>query len=293
MSSITQALNQTNNEFNTALSKQKGSILDKDSFLLLLLPQFNYQDPLNPMDDKEFIAQMAQFSSLEQLMNLNTSMDGLTEATNNQQMINATSYIGKNVSVSGNSIGKVTDEKTKEVTISKFRYAPSDNVVAGSQIIVRDANQTPVYVATLDEARSAGTTYEFKWDGKMNDGSVAPDGVYTVNLALLNADGEAVLADQVVDAKVTGVVNNNGTVCLGLDGGQLMLLANVRQVTEPESTSGIEPPPDGGDEGDGDTGGNSGTEETPGTGETPGAGENTGTGEETGGGAEENTAEAA
>ena len=64
MSSITQALNQTNNEFNQALSKQKGSTLDKDSFMLLLVTQFKYQDPLNPMDDKEFISQMAQFSSL-------------------------------------------------------------------------------------------------------------------------------------------------------------------------------------------------------------------------------------
>ena len=71
MSSITQALNQTNNEFNSALSKQKGSNMDKDSFMLLLVTQFKYQDPLNPMEDKEFIAQLAQFSSLEQLMNLN------------------------------------------------------------------------------------------------------------------------------------------------------------------------------------------------------------------------------
>ena len=93
-STITKSLNQTNNEFNTALSKQKGSNLDKDSFMLLLVTQFKYQDPLNPMEDKEFISQMAQFSSLEQLMNLNTSMESLTTATNNEQMINATSYIG-------------------------------------------------------------------------------------------------------------------------------------------------------------------------------------------------------
>ena len=194
MSSITQALNQANNEFNSALSKQKGSNMDKDSFMLLLVTQFKYQDPLNPMEGKEFIAQLAQFSSLEQLMNLNTSMEGLTDATNNQQMINATSYIGKNVSVSGNAIGKNTDEKTKEVTISKFRYAPNDNVVAGSQIIVRDADNNPVYVAELNENKAAGTTYEFEWDGQRNDGSVAPDGVYTVSLALLNSNGESVPA---------------------------------------------------------------------------------------------------
>ena len=75
------------------------------------------------------------------------------------------------------------------------------------------------------------------WSGKNGNGTVAPDGVYTVNLSLLNASGEAVLADQVVDAKVTGVVNNNGTVYLGLDGGQLMELSKVRQVTEPTTTT--------------------------------------------------------
>ena len=73
--------------------------------------------------------------------------------------------------------------------------------------------------------------------GKDSSGAGASDGVYTVNLALLNAKGEAVIADQVVDARVTGVVNNNGTVYLGLDGGQLMELSKVRQVTEPTTTT--------------------------------------------------------
>lgn len=235
MSSITQSLNRTNNEFNTALSKQKGSNLDKDSFMLLLVTQFKYQDPLNPMEDKEFIAQMAQFSSLEQLMNLNTSMEGLTDATNNQQMINATSYIGKQVTVSGNTIGKVTDETTKESTITRFRYAPADNTVGGT-ITVRDADNNVVYVEEVSP-KNKGATYEFLWNGKATDGTVAGDGVYTVNLVLRDSNGDAVLSDQVVDAKVTGVVSDGGVVYLGLEGGQLMPLANVRQVAEPATVA--------------------------------------------------------
>ncbi|WP_291302522.1 flagellar hook assembly protein FlgD [Desulfovibrio sp. MES5] len=234
-SSITTSLNQTNNEFNTALSKQKGSNLDKDSFMLLLVTQFKYQDPLNPMEDKEFIAQMAQFSSLEQLMNLNTSMESLTTATNNQQMINATSYIGKQVTISGNSIGKTTDETTKETTITRFRYSPADNTVGGT-ITVRDGDNNAVYVEELS-AKNKGTTYEFLWNGKNTDGTVAGDGVYTVNLVLRDSNGDAVLSDQVVDAKVTGVVTDSGVVYLGLEGGQLMPLANVRQVMLPATTT--------------------------------------------------------
>ena len=235
-SSVASAITQANNEFNAVVGKQNGGAnLDKNAFMLLLVTQFKYQDPLNPMDDKEFVSQMAQFSSLEQLINLNTSMGSLTTATNNDQMINATSYIGKEVTVSGNSIGKVTDTTAKTTSITKFRYAPNDTVASGT-ITVRDADNNVIYTETVGP-KAAGTTYEFNWSGKDMSGAVAADGVYTVNLALLNANGEAVISDQVVDAKVTGVVNNNSTVYLGLDGGQLMELSKVRQVTVPTTTS--------------------------------------------------------
>ena len=54
--------------------KRDPNELGKDQFLQLLITQLRYQDPISPVDDKEFIAQMAQFSSLEQMQNLNTNM---------------------------------------------------------------------------------------------------------------------------------------------------------------------------------------------------------------------------
>ena len=248
MSAINQALNQTNYEFNQALSKQKGSTLDKDSFMLLLVTQFKYQDPLNPMDDKEFISQMAQFSSLEQMMNMNESMETLTDATNNQTLINATSYIGKQVSVAGNTIGKVTDSSGNS-TISAFRYAFGDNVVKGT-LSVKDGNGNIVYTEDL-AGKQAGVTFEFNWDGKDGAGLPAADGVYTVSLSAFNSNGEAVLSDQVVDATVTGLVNQNGNVYLGMDGGQLLELSNIRQVTLPKTVSVDAPlnPDEGGESG--------------------------------------------
>lgn len=242
MSVITNAINQANTEFNQALSKQKGSALDKDSFMLLLVSQFKYQDPLNPMDDKEFISQMAQFSSLEQMMNMNESMQALTEATNNQQMFNATGYIGKLVSVAGNTIGKVTDGATGEVTISTFRYAFGDDVVKGT-LTVRDASGNTVYTEDL-AGKQAGTTFEFNWSGLNGAGEVAADGVYAVSLAAFNSKGEAVLSDQVVDATVTGIVNSDGQIMLGMDGGQLMSMANIRQVTTPKPKQVETTPPE-------------------------------------------------
>ena len=89
----------------SALSSATGSsMLDKDSFLLLLVTEFKHQDPLNPMEDREFVAQLAQFSSLEQQMQTNENMQTLVELEQRTQMLNAASYIGKEVSARGTGV---------------------------------------------------------------------------------------------------------------------------------------------------------------------------------------------
>jgi len=68
--------------------------MGKDQFLKLLVTQLSHQNPLEPMDNKEFIAQMAQFSSLEQMSQLNKSMDSLLTGF---EAMKSDSYLGKNV----------------------------------------------------------------------------------------------------------------------------------------------------------------------------------------------------
>lgn len=89
--------------YNTALrAERKGGTqeMGKDDFLRLLITQLRYQDPLKPMEDKEFIAQMAQFSSLEQTKNMADALSKMNEnLTASQERNNALSFLGKYVEV--------------------------------------------------------------------------------------------------------------------------------------------------------------------------------------------------
>lgn len=239
---VTQAdLLNSKNEFNQIVGQQKGSALDKDSFMLLLVTQFKYQDPLNPMEDKEFIAQLAQFSSLEQLMNLNDSMGQLTDATNNQQMMNATSYIGKSVMAYGTAVSK------KGEAISEYEYALEEDAASGV-ISIFDSQNNFIWTENLN-GKTAGK-HTFTWNGKTSAGTEAADGVYVVRMSFLNKAGAPVIHDSQVSGEVSGVITENGVVYLKLADDRVLSLANVRQVnatkpaTKPEDPKPEDPKPE-------------------------------------------------
>ena len=84
------------NAIDGSVTQVEQNPLSKDAFLRLLITQLRYQDPLQPMQDREFIAQMAQFSSLEQMQNLNASLDSLRLM---QAASQAASLIGREVTL--------------------------------------------------------------------------------------------------------------------------------------------------------------------------------------------------
>ncbi|MBS4203781.1 flagellar hook assembly protein FlgD [Lederbergia citrea] len=77
--------------------KTGNDILGKDDFLKILMTQLQNQDPMNPMEDKDFIAQMATFSSLEQMTNMNKSMDQLLQLESQTSLIAYNQFVGKEV----------------------------------------------------------------------------------------------------------------------------------------------------------------------------------------------------
>ncbi len=78
--------------FSEATTKQD---LGKDEFLHLLITELQNQDPLNPMENRDFIAQMAQFSSLEQMLNVNTNLEVLQASQNASNASSSVAVLGK------------------------------------------------------------------------------------------------------------------------------------------------------------------------------------------------------
>ena len=83
----------TNTSSTSAVTNATNDTLGKDAFLKLLIAELSNQDPLNPMEDREFISQMATFSSLEQMQNMNKTLETMAEANK----FSAVSYVGKAV----------------------------------------------------------------------------------------------------------------------------------------------------------------------------------------------------
>ncbi|WP_285394676.1 flagellar hook assembly protein FlgD [Lysinibacillus sp. fls2-241-R2A-57] len=116
-------------------TKQTGnSELGKDAFLKLLITQLQHQDPTNPMDDREFISQMAQFSSLEQMQNMTKAMESMLASQQQTQMMNYTTFIGKEVK--WHEITEEVDEAKKPIIKEGTGIIQSLEFVEGKPVFV-------------------------------------------------------------------------------------------------------------------------------------------------------------
>lgn len=197
--------------------------LDKDAFLTLLVTQFQYQDPLNPMDDKEFIAQLAQFSALEQTMLTNENLEKVVISTNQQTVISVTDYIGRDISALGDNIS------SKDGAVSLVQFAASVEMASAYVNILDLSGQV---IDTVDLGAKAPGIHDFTWDGKRSNGSDAPDGVYRVAFSGKDMDGALVQVDTSVSGRVTGTTVYQGQHILLMEDGRQVYLVGVREVLE-------------------------------------------------------------
>ena len=163
-------------------AKGSTSEVDRDAFIKMFLAQLEHQDPLNPMEGSEFAAQLAQFSSLEQLYNANENLEALSTAQDSQARYEALGLIGKEVLAEGSGL-TLNGEGTAKGAFDLDRTAECTAVIT-------DERGIPVRSLSLGTRRAG--SHEFTWDGKNSAGDEMPEGSYNVEITALNAIGEPV-----------------------------------------------------------------------------------------------------
>jgi flagellar basal-body rod modification protein FlgD len=226
-SSSTQSASNTKSTGNTSSSSigsTASSQLGMDNFLTLFTTQLQYQDPTNPMDSYELAAQLAQFSTVEELTKLNSKIEDIETylaSLANAEMVN---MVGKQVEASGNSI-QLNDGKT---TNASFEIASAANVT------LRIYNEDGTLVRTQALGQQTAGAHTISWDGRNDAGTKVSNGNYTFKVEAVGADGNAISAQTKVDGIVSSVRLENGVsyLLLGGSNGIKIPATNVIEVSQ-------------------------------------------------------------
>ena len=194
--------------------------LGKEAFLELLVAQLSAQDPMNPMDSREFTAQLAQFSALEQMTNVNRTLEELVaaqQAMGNSSMI---SLIGKFVDIPGNSI-EHTQGETTNLTYSLGSEAST------TKIEIFDAAGNLVNTFNGPGAEGSNLTI---WNGLDSQGNPVGSGFYTFKIQVTDAAGKPVTAETFTTGLVTDVLFEEGEA-FAVVNGQKLPAAEITRVS--------------------------------------------------------------
>jgi len=202
--------------------------LDQEDFMTILLAQLKYQDPNDPMDDKEMASQVVQYSNLEALNNINEGVQSIVSATSTDSILSGVNYIGK--SIKSNGYNLTVDDGTVSTTYYTLGEAVS-NVTAN----IYDADGDLIRSESLG-SKGIGD-YSYVWDGKDTDGTAVTDGTYGIIVRAENSEGKTVMVQSLISGRVTGTKTSNGTVYLELSDGRTVELANVTEVVETATTT--------------------------------------------------------
>ncbi len=196
---------------------------DFDTFLSLLTTQLANQDPLDPLDSNEFVAQLVSFSGVEQAINTNTKLDSLVGLLTTSQTAAAVGFLGTTVEAKGDTATLANGEAT-------YIYNLPANA-ASTTIQIRDDQGNIVFTGSGEVAAGDHT---YVWDGRDSNGTALPDGVYSISVTAKDSFGKPIDATTRISGRVTGVDTSSGSPVLTINGAQVPFedIVSVRE-TDP------------------------------------------------------------
>jgi flagellar basal-body rod modification protein FlgD len=148
------------------------------TFLKMLTTQLQNQDPLSPMDTNQFTQQLVEFASVEQQMKSNDSLSTLVSLDQAAQTTSALNLVGATV---------VVDGSTTQLNNGSATWSLSVNKPATATVTIKDATGQTAYTGTLGVNAGA---QNFVWDGHGNNGTLWPNGSYTMAATATDASGQ-------------------------------------------------------------------------------------------------------
>jgi len=192
-----------------ARNKQKTE-LGQDDFLALMITQLKNQDPFKPLDPQEQVAQLAQFSSVSGIKEMNTSIATLTASLRGNQVLDGASLIGRTVVAASDQVYLDAPAADRPGVYGSVTV-PSGT--SGLQMVVKDSSGATVLTKALDPKSGLRG---FNWDGKSDAGIALPAGGYQVQI-LASSAGKTESLKTSVAASVSSVALNPTTGALMLD----------------------------------------------------------------------------
>lgn len=204
---------------------QDNSVMGKDDFLTLLVAQLQHQDPLNPSESTEFTAQLAQFSSLEQLQNINDSLGNFKVSQSTLNNIQSAGFIGKTVTATGSAFS-VEDGRAAPMRFDLTNDADS--------VYIQIYDNFGSFVDDIDAGALKAGEQQVPWDGRDANGTTVADGAYTFTVMAMNGDGTVVGSSSYTTGVVTGIDYQDGNTNLLIHGSQIPI-ASVIRIEEAEN----------------------------------------------------------
>jgi flagellar basal-body rod modification protein FlgD len=209
----------------TAKNKVKAtsSTMDQGAFLTLFTTQLKNQNPLDPVKNEAFVAQLAQFSQLEATTAMKTSMETMVQSMQGDKMLAGASMIGRKVAVP-NAPAMLLGGQPVQASVDL------PNGADGVQMQILDS-RGQVVRKLVYPAQTPGSM-KLAWDGMSDSGASMPDGAYTMQV-LASSMGKAVQPVVNMFSTVRSVSNAgtaDNTWLLEVDGGKSVSLADVKQI---------------------------------------------------------------
>jgi flagellar basal-body rod modification protein FlgD len=204
--------------------REKKKDLDKDAFFKLMLTQMKNQDPTNPLQSHEMAAQLAQFTSLEQLFNINQSLGDIKKGQAPMADYQVLNFMGKAIAADSSKVVRSKGDKSHELRFDLTEGA------ATADVLIKDADGKIVRKYTMNNLKPG--TNKMIWNGLSEDNLPARAGDYSFTVEAKAGNGKKVIAATEVKGTITGVnYTPRGPVLM--IGDQSIYLSDVKKIEDP------------------------------------------------------------